>query len=141
MRSPAQVIRERRANRIAFYLMWIATEFPSFKDDGLSFFPDWIYARWGLWRAGRVHDWLYCGRCHPMGTMDQRARRFADRALRQHARELLPWWLSIAPLALYFGVRVGGGGKAWNSCGYYAGELCRHNQPRPNWQYSLSGPI
>ncbi len=131
----------RRAEPIAFYLTKIDVEYPGFRDDGLSNFPDWIYARWGLWRAGRVHDWFYCGRCHPMGTMNQRARRFADRALRQHARELLPWWLVAAPLVLYFGVRAGGGTKAWNSCGYLVGERCRHNQPRPAWQYSLAGAV
>jgi hypothetical protein len=122
---------------VGFYLQLIDTQFPGFKDDGLSFFPDWIYSRWGLWRAGRVHDWAYCTRCHKIGTMDQRARRFADKALRQHARELLPWYLRIAPLALYFGVRTGGGAKAWNSCGYDAGAYCRHAQPRQPWQVAL----
>ncbi len=125
---------------IAFYLIKIDTEFSGFKDDGLSFFPDWIYSRWGLWRAGRVHDWHYCSRCHPMDSMDKRARRFADRALRQHARELLPWWLNLAPLILYRGVRFGGAlFHAWNSCGYDVGERCRHNIKRPVWQYSLAG--
>jgi len=128
----------RRAEPIAFYLQLIDTKYAGFKDDGLSNFPDWIYSRWGLWRAGRVHDWGYCTRCHRIGTMNQKARRRADRALRQHARELLPWWLNLAPLVLFWGVRVGGGTKAWNSCGYHEGERCRHNIERPAWQVALA---
>ncbi len=129
-----------KAPPVLVCIAYIGKHYPDFHDDGLSFFPDWIYSRWGLWRAGRVHDWHYCGRCHPMGSMTWKARRFADRALRQHARELLPWWLSIAPLVLYRGVRLGGVlFRAWNTCGYAAGERCRHNIKRPVWQYSLAG--
>ena len=69
--------------------------------------------------------------------MNQERREFADRALRQHARELLPWWLNLAPLVLYFGVRAGGGGEAWNSCGPTRGERCRHNMPMPDWMKTL----
>ena len=108
--------------------------YPDFKDDGLSGgFPDWLYERWELWKAGRVHDWHYCSRCHPAGTMNQEHRRRADRLLRQHARELLPWYLQLAPILLYWGVRIGGGNSAWNSCGPIEGQRCRHNMILPQW--------
>lgn len=128
----------RKAEKVSWYLIKIDKGWPGFRDDGLSGgFPDWIYGRWNLRLAGRVHDWHYCGRCHRAGTMNQAHRKFADRALRQHARELLPWWLSLAPLILYAGVRFGGGGSAWNSCGPDQGELCRHNVPQPDWMLAL----
>lgn len=125
---------------VLFYLQEIEDSTPEFVDDGLSGgFPDWIYARHNLRMAGRVHDWHYCTRCHRVGTMNQAHRKFADRALRKHARELLPWYLNVAPLILYAGVRLGGGGSAWNSCGTTRGERCRHNIARPDWMHPLRG--
>ena len=37
---------KRKAEPIAFYLILIDKEYSGFKDDGLSFFPDWIFSRW-----------------------------------------------------------------------------------------------
>lgn len=129
----------RKLNRgVQFYLDQIDAQYPDFKDDGLSGgFPDWLYSRWDLWKAGRVHDWHYCSRCHPQGSMDQDHRRRADRLLRQHARELLPWFLQIAPIVLYWGVRLGGGTEAWHSCGPIVGERCRHNILMPGWMKEI----
>lgn len=122
-----------------YYLTFIAQAYPDFVDDGLSGgFPDWLYARHDLHLAGRVHDWHYCSRCHPQGSMDQDHRKFADRALMKHARELLPWYLQVAPLVLYLGVRLGAGMEAWNSCGPTRGERCRHNIRMPEWMRSIS---
>lgn len=128
----------REIEGVLFYCQIINERFPDFVDDGLSGgFPDWLYGRHNLAVAGRVHDWHYCTRCHQQGTMNQAHRSFADRALRTHARELLPWWLRVAPWVLYLGVRIGGGGSAWNSCGPSRGERCRHNIEQPTWMRAL----
>lgn len=120
--------------RLEFYLIRISREHPEFQDDGLSGgFPDWMYSRWGLSLAGRVHDWHYCTRCHRAGSMTDEAKRFADKALRKHARELLPWYLNLAPIILYWGVTLGGGFGSWDSCGQEVGERCRHNIEQPQW--------
>ena len=117
----------RKPQNLSWYLLQIRQLWPDFVDDGLSGgFPDWIYARHHLRYAGRVHDWHYCSRCHRGGSMTPKARRFADRALLQHARELLPWYLQVAPIVLHLGVRIGGR-SSWDSCGPYVGERCRHN--------------
>lgn len=140
---------KRKPERIDYYLTQIAQLWPDFKDDGLSGgFPDWVYARHNLRLAGRVHDWHYCTRCHrPLentrrdrdaGSMTWRAKGFADRALRQHARELLPWYLQIAPIVLYVGVRLGGN-SSWDSCGPDVGERCRHMIALPTWMVRLEG--
>jgi hypothetical protein len=143
---------------LQFYLDRIMEKTPAFKDDGLSFFPDWIYKyilHLSLTPAGRIHDWHYCARCHDIGSMSQKARLFADLALRVHAKEILRTprpttnrflrWVRfvraryprLAPRILYRGVRIGGGANAWNSCGNTRGELCRHNMPMPAWMKAL----
>jgi hypothetical protein len=115
----------------------IEEEHPEFEDDGLSFFPDWIYRRWKLGNAGRIHDWRYCSRCHPAGSMNQAARSEADADIRRHARELLPWWLRLTPYILGLGTHLGGGTSAWNSCGPKSDERCRHNIEMPTWMKAL----
>ena len=129
----------RKPRKVDYYLLQIRQLYPDFKDDGLSGgFPDWIYSRYRLRLAGRVHDWHYCSRCHLEGAMSPKSRRFADRALRQHARELLPWFLQLAPMILHVGVRLGGN-SSWDSCGPDVGALCRHNIVRPTWMYRPEG--
>ena len=119
---------------VDWYVFLITREHPEFQDDGLSGgFPDWMYNRWELSIAGKVHDWHYCTRCHRAGSMTDSAKRFADKALRQHARELLPWYLNLAPIILYIGVRIGGGFGSWDSCGPEKGIRCRHNIKQPQW--------
>jgi hypothetical protein len=118
---------------VDWYIFRITREVPEFEDDGLSYFPDWMYRRWELSISGRVHDWHYCTRCHRAGSMTDQAKRFADKALRQHARELLPWYLNLAPIVLYVGVAVGGGFGSWDSCGPEEGFWCRHNIEQPDW--------
>ena len=120
--------------KVAFYMSVISRDYPDFVDDGLSGgFPDWMYRRYQLWISGRVHDWHYCTRCHRKGSMTDEARAFADKALRKHARELLPWWLNLAPIILYLGVRIGGDWGSWDSCGTEEGDRCRHNIKQPQW--------
>jgi hypothetical protein len=65
--------------------------------------------------------------------MTDESRAFADKALRKHARELLPWWLNLAPIILYLGVRIGGDWGSWDSCGTEEGDRCRHNIEQPQW--------
>jgi len=125
---------------VDYYLRSVSQLTPDFKDDGLSMFPDWIYRyilRHNITPAGRVHDWHYCSRCHPAARMNQAHRKFADRALYVHAKELLHSHFPIAPVALYLGVRFGGGGSAFNSCGRTRGERCRHNMLMPTWMRAL----
>lgn len=120
---------------VDWYLVQIRKLYPDFRDDGLSWFPDWLYRvvlRHNITPAGRVHDWYYCTRCHRRGAMTPARRRFADRELRRHARELLPWYIRLAPLVLLLGTRLGGW-PSFDSCGYDAGERCRHNIRRPPW--------
>jgi hypothetical protein len=129
----------RRIESVDWYLLQIQQLWPDFKDDGLSGgFPDWLYSRHDLHLAGRVHDWHYCTRCHRAGSMTWRAKGFADRALRKHARELLPWYLQIAPIVLHLGVRLGGN-SSWDSCGPDVGERCRHNIKMPVWMVRPEG--
>lgn len=143
---------------IGFYLEKIDRETPDFEDDGLSCFPDWIYKyllRLDISPSGRVHDWHYCTRCQPIGTMNQDHRLYADLALYLHSRELLrrrkptenrflrfvratrSRLPRLAPHVLYRGVRLGGGGNAWNSCGPQSGDRCRHNMKKPKWMEKL----
>ena len=120
--------------KVSWYIYRITIESPEFEDDGLSGgFPDWMYRRWELSIAGRVHDWHYCTRCHKAGSMTDQSKKFADKALRKHARELLPWYLNLAPVVLYVGVYVGGGFGSWDSCGTEVGDRCRHNITQPDW--------
>ena len=120
--------------KVSWYIYRITRESPDFEDDGLSGgFPDWMYRRWELSIAGRVHDWHYCTRCHKAGSMTDQSKKFADKALRKHARELLPWYLNLAPVVLYVGVYVGGGFGSWDSCGTEVGDRCRHNIKQPDW--------
>lgn len=123
---------------VDWYLTRIAQLTPDFVDDGLSGgFPDWMYERWNLHLAGRVHDWHYCTRCHRAGTMDQTHRKYADLCLRVHSQQLLPWWMNVAPWVLYFGVRWFGDERAFDSCGADVGERCRHNMLQPTWMRAL----
>jgi len=125
-----------KAKSVQWYLDLIKRKNPSFVDSGLSGgFPDWIYKyilRHNITPAGRVHDWHYCSRCHPEEWSTPEARKFADKALRQHARELLPWWLNIAPLVLYRAVRIGGR-SSFNRCDPTVGTRCDHNMLKPAW--------
>jgi len=70
--------------------------------------------------------------------MTDEAKSFADKALRTHARELLPWYLNLAPIILYLGVRIGGGFGSWDSCDAEVGERCRHNITQPDWMVELA---
>jgi len=125
-----------KAKSVQWYLDLIKKKNPSFVDSGLSGgFPDWIYKyilRHNITPAGRVHDWHYCSRCHAEEWSTPEARKFADKALRQHARELLPWWLNIAPLVLYRGVRLFGS-SSFNRCDPTVGTRCDHNMLKPAW--------
>ena len=128
----------KHIEKLDWYLMQIAQLWPGFVDDGLSWFPDWIYARWDLHLAGRVHDWLFCTRCHRPGSMTRGAEKHANRVLRKLARDLLPWWIRATPFILYYGVKFGAH-SAWDSCGPDVGERCRHDIARPVWMVRTEG--
>ena len=105
---------------------------PRFKDDGCSNSLD---SMWGFdFRfACRIHDYAYCTRCHPAGSMTQGHRRVADENLAMMIRAVLPWRWRWVGWFYRFGVHWGGGVTAFDSCGSQAGELCRHNMPAPDW--------
>ena len=113
---------------------------PDFQDDGLSMFPDRWFGFQFAW-AGRIHDWEYCGRCHPAGYMNVDQKRAADKRIGRLVRSALPFrwrWLGTV-------VRVGvwrGGYGAYNSCGpvpdgatdeQLVEGACRHGIARPDW--------
>jgi hypothetical protein len=121
---------------VDFYLNFINQISPDFLDDGLSCFPDWIYRyllKHNVSPAGRVHDWHYCSRCHPSGTMDQTRRKQADRLLRLHVRELTHGHFRLTPWVVWLAVRRYGVNRAWNSCGPNRCARCRHNMRMPEW--------
>ncbi len=127
-------VKLKDVKNVRSYLSRITKETPDFEDDGLSGgFPDWMYSRWKLSKAGRIHDWHYCTRCHKAGSMTDPQKRLADKILRKHARELLPAYLNLAPIILYIGVFIGGGFGSWDSCDASVGDRCRHNIKQPDW--------
>jgi hypothetical protein len=126
-----------RVLRVDTQLEMIDQHFPDFVDDGLSCFPGWMFRRWRLRRAGRKHDWDYCSRCHPPGSMNQAARARADAAIKANAKDILPWILHPVSYLLRGGTSLFGGIRAWNSCGPSAGERCRHNMKQPVWMLAL----
>jgi hypothetical protein len=116
-----------------FLLAVIRSYFPGFSDDGCTVSPDGLFGYDFSW-ACRIHDWRYCTRCHPPGSMSRLARRFADEELRMHMRASLPWYTrGWVPLVYRLVVRFFGRFGAWDSCGPEAGDLCRHQIPMPAW--------
>jgi hypothetical protein len=109
----------------------------AFKDDGCSNSPDSLFGFNFKW-ACRIHDSRFCSRSNLAGSMNQSARRRADRELRKFIRQSLPWrwrWVSW----VYYGfVRHYGGRAAYNSCGADAGKKCRHNLVQPRWMKALA---
>lgn len=118
-----------------------------FSDDGCSNAPDgwllilssqrglaWLkrFARSFRWCC-RIHDWRYCTRCHPAGSMTRGAQRYADRELGWHVRSILPFGLRWWGWLYWRATNRFGGMSAWDSCGIRAGQFCRHNMPIPRW--------
>lgn len=103
-----------------------------FVDDGCSTAPDALFG-FRLGWACRIHDWMYCTRAWPAGTMDQHHRKHADDLLGEMIRQALPWRWRFVGWIYRAAVRRHGGHAAFDSCGGEAGERCRHNLPRPGW--------
>jgi hypothetical protein len=57
----------------------------------------------------------------------------ADKELRRNIALSFPRWLGWVRFLYYRGVRRFGSMTAWDSCGYDAGEWCKHNIKRPLW--------
>lgn len=96
-----------------------------FIDDGCSNAPDRILGTSIRW-ACRIHDWRYCTRAHPRGTLTQSWRIMADQELRDFIRQALPWWKAWIARAYYGAVNWFGGYRAFDSCGPAVGGTCRH---------------
>ena len=111
----------------------IEIDFPEFRDDGCSGAPDRILW-WSLRWACRLHDWRYCSRAHDPWELDQAHRILADVELSQNVRASLPWGLRWLAGLLYGRLTdLGGGYRAWNSCGSEDGARCRHGLALPGW--------
>ena len=102
-----------------------------FRNDSCSNSPDsWL--GWSLDPACDRHDWAYCSRCHPPGSMTYPAKVAADAKLREHIRALLPFRWRWAGWVYEGAVRVMAH-ASWDACGPAAGERCRHNITQPEW--------
>jgi hypothetical protein len=115
-----------------------------FRDDGCSNAPDGLFLwakrwRWLHWLVRsfrwccRIHDWRYCSRAHPAGSMNQAARHFADKELGWNVRGVTLFTLKWLGWGYFRATSDFGGRRAWNSCGPASGERCRHNMPQPEW--------
>lgn len=118
----------------------IETTSPGFLDDGLSLFPDRWFGFDFAW-AGKIHDWEYCSRAHPAGSMGVRAKKRADSRIGRLVRSALPWRWKLLGTVVRVGVWRGGYGS-YNSCGpvpfgatdeQLVGGRCRHGLERPAW--------
>lgn len=107
-----------------------------FQDDGCSNAPDSFFGRDLRWCC-RIHDWRYCSRGHSPGTMNQSARRFADKELGWNVRSVFRFGFRWLGWAYWRATHRFGGTSAWNSCGPQAGRRCRHNLLQPDWMTRL----
>lgn len=98
---------------------------PLFADDGCSGVADWWFGS-DLRPACRVHDFWYCTRGWPAGTLDQAHRHDADAFLGRSVRALLPLGLGWIGWFWTWFVHRYGGDESYDSCGPEAGKLCRH---------------
>lgn len=97
-----------------------------FIDDGCSNAPDRLFGFDFAW-ACRIHDWRYCTRAHPPGTLTSSWRIMADVELREFIRASLPWRWRWVRWIYHAAVNLMGGYRAFDSCGMSAGPYCRHN--------------
>jgi len=111
-----------------------------FKGDGMSGFPDSILG-WSLFESSKIHDFRYCGRCHPKTEMTKAKLRDADCELADNVDYQMPTGLNwLVSRIVYGGVRIGGW-VSYDTCGEQpvgvslsqnAAGLCRHDIP---WGY------
>lgn len=107
-----------------------------FVDDGCSNAPDSLFGFDFKW-ACRIHDWDYCTRCHPPGSMTYQEKGRKDNRLKRFIQVSLPVRWRWIRYVYYTAVWWVGHFGAWDTCGPEAGELCRHNISKPEW---MSGP-
>lgn len=104
-----------------------------FVDDGASHAPDSVGST-NLRPVFRIHDWMYCTRCHPPGTMTGEWRKKADADMKLFMGLGLPWYSRWVRRVYYWAVKkFGGRYEIFDSCGPEAGDFCRHNMPMPLW--------
>ena len=116
----------------------ILNEIPrEFLSDGCSNVRDSIFG-FDFRMACRAHNWMYCTRCHPAGTMTMSHKAQADQDLGMFIRAMLPrrwrwvgWWYRT-------GVHWAGGVSAFDSCGPTQGQRCRHGMAQPEWMAANS---
>jgi hypothetical protein len=122
------------ANReIALQASYTLAQIPRrFTDDGCSYSPDSLFHNEIGW-ACRIHDYRYCTRASGERDMSAEERLEADKELRTNIALSFPKWLGWVRFVYYRLVRRFGSMTAWNSCGFDAGERCKHNINRPLW--------
>jgi hypothetical protein len=107
-----------------------------FDDNGCSNAPDEISGYNFRW-ACRIHDWRYCTRCHPAGSMTVQAKDWADRELKINLQAYLPFFLRCVGWVYRFMTWKYGGYSAFDSCGPTPEGLslnpCRHGMYPPKW--------
>ena len=104
----------------------------NFIDDGCSNSPDSLCGTNFRW-ACRIHDWRYCTRAQPEGTMNKQSRKAADKELRKNLAIALPWYWQPIRWVYYRAVRRFGSLHSYNTCGPSAGNSCRHGLTPPGW--------
>ena len=108
-----------------------------FRDDGCSSSPDDLFGFDFRW-ACRIHDWRYCTRCHPAGSMTWQRKNDADGELKENIRTSLPWRWRWVRFLYHRAVFIGGNFGAYDTCGPEAAECCRHGMAMPGWMRALA---
>jgi hypothetical protein len=103
-----------------------------FRDDGCTGWFDSLFG-YDFKDVCRVHDWAFCTRCHPPGSMTFANMVAVNRVLSEELAYRLPWWLDWTAGAVYRATYLFGPFNAYDSCGPEAGERCRHNMAPPSW--------
>lgn len=104
-----------------------------FVDDGCSASPDALFGYDLRW-ACQIHDWWWCTRAHPLGSLTEDWKAAGDHILGVLVRSALPYGLRWIGTLYLRAVRKYAG--AYNSCGH-DGEKCRHGLARPPWMHPL----
>ena len=110
-----------------------------FADDGCTNSPDAWFGFDFSW-ACRIHDWRYCTRAQPDGSMSEARRWAADTYIRGDIKASLPWrWRWIR--WVYFYVLKRFGDRAYDTCPeHFAAGVSRSDARRKVCRHGLTWP-
>lgn len=100
-----------------------------FRDDGCTWWFDSLFG-YDIRHICRVHNYFYCSRTQPPGSMTPENKDKVDRELSDEISKVLPWWLDWTAGPVYRAVYMWGS-MAYDTCKPDAGERCRHNMLWP----------